>query len=118
MFDKVHRQPRRDRPPDPARLPRDGHPRRWSFRQPMPTKYVCSPTNLSASACRRRPRAISTCPPSFRRRGDRLEAIHPGYGFLSENADFSEKVEKSVHFRPRAETIRLMGDKVSAKAAR
>ncbi len=47
------------------------------------------------------------------------DAIHPGYGFLSENADFAERVESSgfIFVGPTAATIRIMGDKICAKEA-
>ncbi|MFK5890374.1 MAG: acetyl-CoA carboxylase biotin carboxylase subunit [Flavobacteriaceae bacterium] len=47
------------------------------------------------------------------------DAIHPGYGFLSENADFAEKVEKNklIFIGPKSDAIRIMGDKLAAKEA-
>lgn len=47
-----------------------------------------------------------------------VDAIHPGYGFLSENAEFAQKVEKAgmIFIGPRSEAISLMGDKLQAKA--
>ncbi len=83
-------------------------------------KYVAWPTSRYASARRpsrdsylNMPAIISAAEVTD------AEAIHPGYGFLAENADFADRVEKSgfVFIGPRPESIRLMGDKVSAKRA-
>ncbi|MFL9898267.1 acetyl-CoA carboxylase biotin carboxylase subunit [Paraburkholderia fungorum] len=66
---------------------------------PAPGSYLSMPAIISAAEA------------------TRAQAIHPGYGFLSENALFAERVEAAgmTFIGPKAETIRLMGDKVSAK---
>ncbi len=48
-----------------------------------------------------------------------VDAIHPGYGFLSENANFAEEVEKNnlIFIGPKSNSIRMMGDKLAAKNA-
>ena len=68
---------------------------------PSPQSYLHSPAIISAAEV------------------TGADAIHPGYGFLAENANFADQVEQSgfVFIGPRADTIRLMGDKVSAKHA-
>jgi acetyl-CoA carboxylase biotin carboxylase subunit len=75
--------------------------------------------NLSVSALPFRPSYLSMPAIISAAEVTDAQAIHPGYGFLSENADFAERVEQSgfVFIGPRAESIRLMGDKVSAKHA-
>ena len=72
---------------------------------------VCIGPPASAQSYLNMPAIISTAEVTD------AEAIHPGYGFLSENADFAERVEKSgfAFIGPTPECIRLMGDKVSAK---
>jgi acetyl-CoA carboxylase biotin carboxylase subunit len=74
---------------------------------------VCIGPAASAQSYLNMPAIISTAEVTD------AEAIHPGYGFLSENADFAERVEKSgfVFIGPTPEAIRTMGDKVSAKQA-
>jgi acetyl-CoA carboxylase biotin carboxylase subunit len=74
---------------------------------------VCIGPAASAQSYLNMPAIISTAEVTD------AEAIHPGYGFLSENADFAERVERSgfVFIGPTPESIRIMGDKVSAKQA-
>ena len=76
----------------------------------MADESVCIGPGPSAESYLNMPRIIAAAEVTD------AQAIHPGYGFLSENADFAERVEQSgfVFIGPRPETIRLMGDKVEA----
>jgi acetyl-CoA carboxylase, biotin carboxylase subunit len=74
---------------------------------------VCIGPAASAQSYLNMPAIISTAEVTD------AEAIHPGYGFLSENADFADRVEQSgfKFIGPTGDSIRIMGDKVSAKQA-
>ena len=115
------RQSRRDRAAHPARLPRAEHRRRSPCtRPPIPRRCMSgSPTRASASVRPRPPRATSMPWPLLAAAEiTGADAIHPGYGFLSENADFAQMVEEHgfTFIGPSPEHIRLMGDKIVAKA--
>lgn len=74
---------------------------------------VCVGPPASSESYLRIDKIIDTC------KKLKVDAIHPGYGFLSENADFARQVEKEgiIFIGPSAESIEIMGDKLSAKAA-
>ena len=74
---------------------------------------VCVGPPASSESYLRIDKIIQTC------KDLKVDAIHPGYGFLSENADFARQVEKAgiIFIGPSAESIEIMGDKLSAKAA-
>jgi len=74
---------------------------------------VCVGPPASTESYLRIDKIIQTC------KDLKVDAIHPGYGFLSENADFARQVEKAgiIFIGPSAEAIEIMGDKLSAKAA-
>jgi propionyl-CoA carboxylase alpha chain len=74
---------------------------------------VCVGPPASSESYLRIDKILQTC------KDLKVDAIHPGYGFLSENADFARQVEKAgiIFIGPSAEAIEIMGDKLSAKAA-